>query len=97
MKLTGSSAQGKSTRKLLMKTDKYEMIRTGVIDLFMALGKSDRFARNLGDLAKLFAKELHVDIFDDRGTMPVFAPQVNPEIVKQVKHLEKSGVLGVWQ
>lgn len=93
----GISPKGKSTRKLLMKSDKYEMIRTGVIDLFMALGKNDRFARNLGDLAKLFAKELNVEIFDDRGAVPAFAPKVNPDVVKQVKHLEKSGVLGVWQ
>ncbi len=94
---SGASVKGKSTRALLMKTDKYEMIRTGVIDLFMALGKSDRYARNLGNLAKLFAKELAVDVFDDRGTAAAFAPKVNPEIVKQVKHLEKNGVLGVWQ
>lgn len=97
MTTTGTSVKGKSTRKLLMKTDKYEMIRTGVIDLFMAMGKSDRFSRNLGDLAKLFAKELHVDIFDDRGALPAFAPEVNREIVEQVKHLEKNGILGVWQ
>jgi phage anti-repressor protein len=97
MQKAGVSVKGKSARKLLMKSDKYEMIRTGVIDLFMAMGKDDRFARSLGDLAKLFAKELQVEIFDDRGTLPAFSPKVNPEVVKQVKQLEKSGVLGVWQ
>lgn len=97
LKKSGTAVKGKSARKLLMKTDKYEMIRTGVIDLFMALGKSDRYARNLGDLAKLFAKELRVDVFDDRGTAAAFAPKVNPEMVEQVKHLEKNGFLNVWQ
>ena len=35
---------------MLMQVDKYEMIRTGVIDLFIAMGKTERYARNLGDL-----------------------------------------------
>lgn len=62
----GKRANGRSQRQLLMQVDKYEMIRIGVIDLFMVLGKSEEYARSMGDLAKTFARELQVEITDDR-------------------------------
>ncbi len=96
MKQVGKSIRGKSQRQMLMHVDKYEMIRTGVIDLFMALGKSDRYARNLGDLAKIFARELGVEIFDDRESADAFAPKVDPKLVHQVKAFERNGLLGLW-
>lgn len=99
MKQLGKNIRGKSQRQMLAQVDKHEMIRTGVIDLFMALGKPDRYARNLGDLAKIFAKELGVDIFDDRDTGPTgsaFGPKVNQKIVQEVKAFEKGGLLSLW-
>lgn len=97
IKNSGEATKGKSHRKLLMQTDKYEMVRTGVIDLFMALGKNEKYARNLGNLAKVFAKELKVDIFDDRGNTTLFSPtNVNTELVDQVKGLKRGGALAVW-
>ncbi len=62
----GKRVNGKSQRQLLMQVDKYEMIRIGVIDLFMVLGKSEDYARSMGDLAKMFARELQIEIQDDR-------------------------------
>lgn len=62
----GKRVNGKSQRQLLMQVDKYEMIRIGVIDLFVVLGKSEEYARSMGDLAKAFARELQVEITDDR-------------------------------
>jgi len=89
--------RGKSRRQLLMQVDKYEMIRAGIIDLFMALGKSEAYARNVGDLAKLFAKECRVDVFDDRQPAAAnFAPQVNQQLVREVKTMETGGVLSLW-
>jgi len=38
------------------------MIRTAVIDLFIASGKSENHAKKLGDMAKLFATELQLDV-----------------------------------
>lgn len=96
VKQLGKNVAGKSQRHLLMQVDKYEMIRTGVIDLFMALGKSDRYARNLGDLAKIFARELNVEIFDDRAGGGAFAPKVDPELVNEVKAFERGSVLSLW-
>ena len=93
----GRNIKGKSQRQMLMQVDKYEMIRTGIIDLFMALGKSERYARNLGDLAKIFAKELNVDIFDDRNDGSTFAPEVNENLVREVKSFERGNLLSLWQ
>lgn len=88
MQQLGRRTSGKSQRQLLMQTDKYEMIRIGVIDLFMALGKSEKYARNMGDLAKTFARELGVEIFDDRGVGMAFAPPVNQQLLHAVKETE---------
>jgi phage anti-repressor protein len=91
----GKSAKGKTIRQMLAQADdKYEMVRTGVVDLFMSLGKSERYARNLGDLAKEFAKELKVEIYDDRKSGGMFAPKVNPEMMNAVK---TGGGLSMWQ
>ncbi len=67
MKVLGQKTYGKNQRQMLMLIDKYEVIRTGVIDLFMGMEKTERYAKNMGDLAKLFAKELQIEIIDDRA------------------------------
>ncbi len=93
----GKKTSGKSQKQMLMHLDKYEMVRAGVVDLFMAMGKSERYARNLGDLAKVLAKEMQVDIFDDRDADPAFRPKVNAKLVEEVKRFETGGVLSHWQ
>ena len=95
---TGKTTKGKSQRQLLLALDKYEMIRSGVIDLLMSMGKNERFARNLGDLAKVFARELRVDIFDDRpGTAPSFLPDVNRAVVQEIQGRQGAGpVAQAW-
>jgi hypothetical protein len=82
---------------MLMQTDKHEMVRTAVIDLFMAMGKPERYAKNLGDLAKRFAKELNIEIFDDRDAASVFTPNVNVELVQEVKNARKGRYLQMWE
>ena len=93
----GKKAEGKSQRQMLMQVDKYEMVRTAVIDLFMAMGKTERYAKNLGNLAKTFARELRVEIFDDRDTPPAFTPNLNPELVSEVKNLRRGRYLQLWE
>ncbi|MDX1940818.1 MAG: hypothetical protein SFU99_09725 [Saprospiraceae bacterium] len=84
----GKPANGKSQRQLLMQVDKYEMIRTGVIDLFMAMGKNEQYARAMGDMAKAFAEELRIEIYDDREAADLFAPSASAEPVVEMKKLE---------
>lgn len=96
LKNAGLATNGRSMRKMLMQVDKHEMVRTGVIDLFMAMGKNERYARNLGDLAKVFAEELKVEIFDDRNAAPAFLPPVDPELAGEIRSFEKGKTLSLW-
>ncbi|NBC05986.1 MAG: hypothetical protein GVY26_02200 [Bacteroidetes bacterium] len=89
LKRRGKSSQGKTQRQMLMQLDPQELIRTAVIDLYMAQGKSERYARTMGDLAKQFAQELNVEVYDDRGgTASLFAPQANAKLVNRLKAME---------
>ncbi|MCB0568576.1 MAG: hypothetical protein KDC66_02380 [Phaeodactylibacter sp.] len=92
----GKKARGKTQRHMLMQLDPYELIRTGVIDLFMAMGKNVRYARSMGDLAKAFARELKVEVFDDRSEALLFAPNANDQLVNELKAFEHAGRLSVW-
>ena len=93
----GKKAKGKTQRQRLMQLDKYEMVRTSIIDLFMSMGKSERYARNLGDLAKIFARELKVEIFDDRKTTNLFSPSINFDLANEVKSLQQGQPLQLWK
>ncbi len=96
MAALGKHHKGKSTDQMLMALDKYEMVRTAVIDLFMSRGKSERFAKNLGDLAKEFAKELKVEIWDDRKAQNAFTNTLNGELVNEIKSFKKGTYLSLW-
>ncbi|MEN0003029.1 MAG: hypothetical protein AAF798_02755 [Bacteroidota bacterium] len=89
----GASPKGKTQRQMLLQLDQHETIRTGIIDLFMALGKSDRYAQNLGDLAKALAKAMKVEVLDDRKSGSLFAPEVNTELLQSIKSFNKTAVL----
>jgi phage anti-repressor protein len=93
---SGASAKAKSQRELLFKVDKYETIRAAVIDLFLALGKPETYARNLGDLAKEFARELRVELWDDRDVSLNFPTGVNMNLVQEIKNNQAGQYLGAW-
>jgi len=97
LKRIGKSAQGKSQRQMLFLLDKYETIRTGVIDLFMAMGKNDRYARNMGDLAKMFAKELELEVYDDRKGNNIFSATINTDLINEVKQMPTGGRIKALQ
>jgi hypothetical protein len=42
------------------------------------------FARNLGDVAKLLAQQLNLQVFEDRLAGNMFAPEFNREILQAV-------------
>jgi phage anti-repressor protein len=81
----GKKASGQSQRQMLLQLDPYETIRTGIIDLFMAMGKDDRYAQNMGDMAKALAESMQMDIFDDRKGGNLFAPHVNAELIRKLR------------
>lgn len=94
MQQVGKNYNGKNLLQMLIFLDKYEIIRMAVIDLFLALGKPTIYAKNMGDIAKVFAKELKIEIFDDRKTTLKLLPEdINPQMVEEVKTLNATNLL----
>lgn len=81
----GQSPKGKNQRELIASVDQMELIRAGIIDLFMALGKPQAYACRMGDLAKTLALELDLSIFDDRQGQSLFAPPINPRGIRELE------------
>jgi hypothetical protein len=72
-------------RQLMAEIDPFELVRAGVIDLFMAIGKSQHYARRMGDLAKGLAQTLDLQIIDDHRKVDLFTEAVDPELVHRLK------------
>jgi hypothetical protein len=97
MEVVGKSYKGKNILQMLMTVDRYEIIRMAVIDLFLALDKPINYAKRMGDLAKFFATEMKVEIWDDRkSTINFMTHKVNPQLVQEVKTLGKGKNLPMW-
>ncbi len=96
MKEIGKNYKGKSLRAMLMYLDKYEVIRMAVVDFFLALGRSETYATNMGDLAKIFAKEMKVEIWDDRNSTIDFTnTNINPQLLQDVKSIQSTQFMQV--
>ncbi len=76
--------RGRNQRQMLLQLDPYELIRSGVIDHFMALGKNKDYARNVGDLAKSLAQEMQLGVFDDCPAGNMFAPEISVDLLQQL-------------
>lgn len=86
--------KGKTQRQMLLHlNNKPEMIRTAVIDLFMASGKNEQHAKKLGDMARLFAKELQLDVYDDKDSGNLFASSVNTALLSKMTNYRHAAAL----
>lgn len=74
-----------STKTALMQLDKVEIIRTGVIDLLIALGRNKEYALNIAEFAKIIAEKnnYHLQIWDDTKPNPLGLRL--PEIIERQK------------
>jgi hypothetical protein len=77
-------SRGRNQRQMLLQLDPYELIRCGVIDHFMALGKNKDYACNVGDLAKSLAREMQLGVFDDCPAGNMFAPEISMDLLQQL-------------
>ena len=76
----------KSIRRSLIKLDANELIRTGVIDFMKAMGKTDEYAVNVGNLCKNMAEKMELgnQIWDDTKSNPL---KLNKNLVSERKGL----------
>lgn len=72
-------------RELLAQYNPLELIRAGVIDLFMAIGKSRDYALYMGGLAKDLAESMSLQVINDHRKIDLFTEAVDPELVHQLK------------
>lgn len=71
----GQEIKGKNQQQMLFQLDPHELIRAGMIDLFLSMGKSAEFAQTMGDLAKKFAREMALEVVDDRQGPSLFSQE----------------------
>lgn len=71
-------------RDLLLRIDAYELIRIGIVDHYAAQGHSLPYCQQLGGLAKELAKQLKLDIVDDRKGSTLFSPVVDEEVMRRM-------------
>lgn len=71
-------------RELLQRVAPYELIRIGIVDHYAALGNSLTYARQVGALALELARQLRLEIVDDRQGELLFAPEVKAEIMQKM-------------
>ncbi len=94
MEAQGKKFKGKTQREMLLHlNNKPEMIRTAVIDLFIASGKTENHAKKLGDLAKTFALEMQLDVFDDKASGNLFASSINTEMLSGMNNYRHAAAL----
>lgn len=74
-------------RDLLQRVNPYELIRIGIVDHYAALGNSLPYAQKLGALAQELARQLKLEIVDDRQGDLLFAPMVDAEVVRKMQRV----------
>ena len=81
----GVQYQGSNQRAMLSKLEPLELIKAGMIDLFISIGKSVEYAVRMGDLAKEIAESLELQLIDDHSKLDLFTEAVDPELVTRLK------------
>jgi len=74
-------------RELMQRVDPCELIRIGIVDHYAALGNSLPYAQQLGSLALELARQLRLEIVDDRKGDLLFAPVADDEVVRKMQRV----------
>lgn len=74
-----------SERQALLHLKKHELIRQATIDLFIAMGKSTIYAKNMGSFIETIAKEIKPEIYNDNGLLLDFK---SPAQIKTISLLQ---------
>ncbi len=75
----------KNQRQALFHIDKYELIRMATLDLFLAMGKSEEYAKNIARFTEEIAKEIKPDIYDDTNSIINFKPKEQIETIEKIQ------------
>jgi phage anti-repressor protein len=93
----GRNSARRNRRVMLQQTgNKHQTIREGVIDLFLALGKSTRYADNMGFIAFNYAEKMGLTIYRDKNATIDYTQALNQDLIKEIQALRKEGFMGLW-
>ena len=81
----GLKYQGSNQRAMLAKLEPLELIKAGIIDLFISIGKTRTYALQMGDLAKEIAVSMNLELIDDHSKLDLFTHAVDPDLVLKLK------------
>ena len=81
----GLQYQGNNQRAMLAKLEPLELIKAGIVDLFISIGKTRTYALHMGDLAKEIAQSMDLALIDDHSKLDLFTHAVDPELVLKLK------------
>ncbi len=76
----------RNQKQALIHLDPSEIIRTGVVDLLIALGRGKEYALNIAEFAKVIAEKngYHLEIWNDLKSNPL---KINESQIKERKKL----------
>ncbi len=72
-------------RQAMFHLDRFELIRMAIVDLLIAMGKSETYAKNVALFAKKIAKEIKPEVYDDRGLSLEFKNPQQIATIIQIK------------
>ena len=72
-------------RDLINLVDAYDLFRIGIIDHYAAMGNSLPYCQQLGNLAKELAKQLRLEVIDDRKGELLFAPAADADVLRKMQ------------
>ncbi|WP_242923395.1 antA/AntB antirepressor family protein [Pontibacter liquoris] len=75
-----------SERQALLHLKKHELIRQATIDLFIAMGKSTIYAKNMGNFMETIAIELKPEIYNDNDILIDFKSLAQKKTISLLKN-----------
>lgn len=86
LRMRGTKVAAKADlRDLINMVEAYDLIRIGIIDHYAAQGNSLPYCQQLGHLAKELARQLRLEIVDDRKGDLLFAPVADVDVLRKMQ------------
>lgn len=76
----------RNQRQALFHVDKYELVNMATVDLFIAMGKSQQYAVNIGHTAEELAKTMGIQIYNDKDMPLNFTTDRQKTMIDQIKN-----------
>lgn len=74
-----------SQKQALIHIDKYELIRIATFDMFIAMGKSEEYSKNVATFAKSISKEIKPEIYNDQNISIDFKSESQHKTISELK------------